>query len=84
MVADCFLDIEWGEQPFAFGHDSWPAPLIRPEPWPEDLGVRGLMEGTPKVAVPDELMARWRAAFAEFTACQLEFQRLAHESGELE
>ena len=36
-MADCYLDIEWGEQPFAFGEDSWPAPLIRPEPWPEDL-----------------------------------------------
>ena len=42
------------------------------------------MDGTAKVAVPDDLLARWRAAFAEFTACQLEFQRLASESGELE
>ena len=42
------------------------------------------MEGTPKVAVPEELLARWRAAFAEFTACQEEFQRLAHESGEFD
>jgi len=78
------LDIEWGEQPFAFGEDSWPAPLIRPVPWPEDLEERGLMEGTPKVSVPDDLLARWRAVFAEFTACQLEFQRLAREHGMLQ
>ena len=83
-MPDCYLDIDWGEQPFAFGEDSWPAPLIRPQPWPEDLEARGLMEGTPKVDVPEELLARWRAAKAGFFACQLEFQRMAREAGELE
>jgi hypothetical protein len=79
-VADCYLDIEWGEQPFAFGADSWPAPLIRPEPWPGDYGY---LEGTPRISVSDDLLERWRKAYAEFAACQEEFQRLAREHGML-
>ena len=75
------LDICWGETPFALGDDAWPSPLIRPGPWPDDLEARGLMDGTPKVTMPDDLLARWNAAEAEFIACQLEFQRLAREHG---
>ena len=82
-MAEVDLDIEWGETPFTAGEDSWPSPLIRPHPWPADLEARGLMEGMPKVIAPDGLMARWRAAEAEFVACQLEFQRLAREYGML-
>lgn len=83
-MADIYLDIEWGEQPFAFGEDAWPAPLIRPEAWPENPGFRSLMEGTPKVTVSDDLLARWRAAFSEFRICQEKFQQLAREHGMLQ
>jgi hypothetical protein len=83
-MAEMELDVCWGEQPFVFGEDAWPSPLMRLCPWPEDLEARGLMEGTPNVSVPDELLARWRKAESEFIACQLEFQRLAREHGMLQ
>jgi hypothetical protein len=78
IVADCYLDIEWGEEPFAFGEDAWPSPLIRPYPWPED---DRFLAGMPRVPVPEELLDRWRTAYAEFASCQEEFQRLARAHG---
>jgi hypothetical protein len=83
-MAEVYIDIEWGETPFAYGDPPWPSPLVQPEPWPEDLEAGGGMEGIPKVTVPDELLARWKAAVTEFIACQKELTRLAAEQGAFE
>jgi hypothetical protein len=81
---DCYLDIDWGEQPFAFGPDAWPAPPIRLEPYPSDVRGQAALAGIPKVSVPASLLTRWQDAFAEFAACQEAFQVLAREHGILQ
>jgi hypothetical protein len=75
-MADCMLDIEWGETPFTFGDPRWPSPLIQPSPWTPQSGMV-------KVVIPDEFLDRWRKAEAEFIACQQELIRIAREAGEI-
>ncbi len=71
------LDIEWGEQPFAFGEDSWPSPLIRPEPYPEDGNPEFLGE---PVYASNGLLERYQRAEREFLAIQAELTELARRS----
>jgi hypothetical protein len=75
------LDIEWGEQPFAFGDDSWPAPLIRPSRYPADANP--VFDGEP-VEAPDDFLERYQKAEREFLDIQAELTELARKHGDLQ
>lgn len=77
-TAGCWLNVEWGETPFAGGDDGWPVPLIRPEPH-DGSDVLG-----EPVQVPVRLLERWRRVEAELKACQAELAEIAGAAGELQ
>jgi hypothetical protein len=76
-----WLDIEWGETPFTNDHEQpWPAPLVRPFPYPEDGDPA--FAGKP-IEDPSQLLARWRQVEVVFLALQDELRELAQANGEL-
>lgn len=80
-MADVYLDIEWGDEPFAYpdeGGPAWPAPLMRPLLW--QAGWTEERNG-PKVTIPDELLARWQKVQAELIETQTELIEAAREQG---
>jgi hypothetical protein len=80
-MAEVSLDIEWGEQPFAYPDDggpAWPGPLARPHPWQPQWTEE--MNG-PKITIPDELLARWQEIQAALIEVQAELARCADKQG---
>ena len=80
-MADVNMDIEWGDEPFAYpdeGGPEWPLPLMRPSPWQSEWTEE--VQG-PKIEIPDDLLARWLKIQAEFIEVQTEMGRIAREQG---
>ena len=57
---------------------TWPAPLLRPEPYePGDARLSAIV-------IPDALLERYQAAEREFLAVQAELQVIAKQNGEID